>query len=290
MAQYAGQTANPNFLGLVLAVTSLWLLWRAFVARGENRVYFWLFVSLQGFATFNMLLSHSRASLMMFIIEVLFALIVLGNFRTRLLVLGGLGVAGVIYLALPMATGFVEQYVNKSDFSASADGGGVFFSRYQIWMESLEQAKRGGAKGGGFGVTIGEAYSGRIGASISSGQYGREQGNSQLALIEQTGWTGLVLYGILIACILGEIFGAFGRRNRMDRVALGLLGGGVLGMLVQSVFEAWWVAPGSVEFAIFWALNGAFVAVKRRPLLIPETIVKGPAARFRPKMIQPLAS
>jgi hypothetical protein len=49
-----------------------------------------------------------------------------------------------------------------------------------------------------------------------------------------------------------------------DKIAVGLLGGTLVGLLVQSLLEAWWVAPGSAESGTFWMLLGALLATARR--------------------------
>jgi len=33
------------------------------------------------------------------------------------------------------------------------------------------------------------------------------------------------------------------------------------GLFVQSIFEAWWVAPGSPEAVYFWALTGVSIGL-----------------------------
>ena len=52
---------------------------------------------------------------------------------------------------------------------------GIFYTRQQVWDESLEHAMRGGFIGGGYGVTIGAPVWASEG--FSSIGYGREKGN-----------------------------------------------------------------------------------------------------------------
>jgi O-antigen ligase len=87
--------------------------------------------------------------------------------------------------------------------------------------------------------------------------YGREKGNSQLAIVEETGVIGLVFYAFFLSALFSYLFRAFrGASDERAKVALGLVTGALLGMTFQSVFEAWWVAPGSPESAFFWAIAG----------------------------------
>ena len=53
-------------------------------------------------------------------------------------------------------------------------------------------------------------------------------------------------------------------RNREAKAVLGLAGGTLLGMTAQSIFEAWWVAPGSPEAAYFWALSGVALGLAQQ--------------------------
>lgn len=268
---YAGSTGNPNLLGFILATASVWLIWRAYLARRQNRRLFVFFVGLLTIDLYFLFLSHSRASLLFFLVIALGLLIGLGKLRKWLpYMLISAALFATVYNFFPAVQDFVTQYTLKSDLNyLETQGGGILSSREQVWQESYDQAVLGGMFGGGYGVTIGEGFQGEIGYTISSGQYGREQGNSQLAVIEQTGLFGFSLYLMLIAGIFWAfVSGLRDARIEADKVAIGLLGGAILGLLVQSAFEAWWVAPGSAESAAFWILLGALLGATRRIRLV----------------------
>jgi hypothetical protein len=40
--------------------------------------------------------------------------------------------------------------------------------------------------------------------------------------------------------------------------------GAIVGMLIQSVFEAWWVAPGAPEFAYLFSILGVATGLSQR--------------------------
>jgi O-antigen ligase len=95
--------------------------------------------------------------------------------------------------------------------------------------------------------------------------YGREKGNSQLAIVEETGLVGLAFYLVLVFALISRVYGGFAMaKNPRAKVALGLAFGAVVGMLFQSVFEAWWVAPGAPESVAFWALTGVSLGLCAR--------------------------
>lgn len=272
---YAGSTGNANFLGFLLAVTSVWLIWQALLAYRTDRNRFRLFMGLLAVDAFYLFLSHARASLLILVFVVLGLLLGLGKLRKwlpSLLVATTLSV--LAYSLSPALQVFVKEYAYKSNleyletFEEGIEGG-ILYSRAKIWEESYARAVRGGLLGVGYGVSAGEKFVGEIGASVSSGQYGREQGNAQMAIVEQTGLIGFGFYLMLIMAVYGVIIRGM-RRSPVssDRVATGLIGGAITGLLVQSGLEAWWVAPGSVESATFWMLLGALLATSQRAQLI----------------------
>ena len=271
-ALYAGLTGNPNFLSFILAGSSAWLMWRAYLLRPNSSRLFFFFIGLLTLDLYFLYRSHSRASQLMFVAIALGLFIGWGKVRKFLLyAMISATLLAAAYNIFPTVRDNAVQYAFKTnlDYLAEVDvENAILFSREVIWQESYELAMRGGLVGGGYGVTIGEAFQGDIGTTISSGQYGREQGNTQLAILEQTGVIGFALYLILIASIGGALVsGLRCARVEADRVAIGLMGGMLFGMLVMSVFEAWWVAPGSVESATFWMLLGALLGTIRRARL-----------------------
>jgi O-antigen ligase len=132
---------------------------------------------------------------------------------------------------------------------------GVLFTREKVWSDSYKQAEKGGWFGGGYGVTIGEL--GEFDGGLDSYGYGREKGNSQLAIVEETGLIGLGLYVVSLLVLFTRLLRTFLRSPPGSfRAMMGITIGGVAGMLLGSAFEAWWVAPGSPESVYFWTLAG----------------------------------
>jgi len=110
---------------------------------------------------------------------------------------------------------------------------------------------------------------------LSALSYGREKGNSQLAIVEETGLVGLGLYGILLITLFTPLISAHLREKSRDgKVILGLITGALAGLTLESVFEAWWVAPGSAESAYFWSLAGVGLGIARSSLYSPKAEVQ----------------
>jgi hypothetical protein len=121
----------------------------------------------------------------------------------------------------------------------------VLYTRREVWQISYDQAKKGGWLGGGYGVTIGDT---EFEGGFTAVGYGREKGNSQLAIIEETGLIGFALYLNSLLPLFSSLLKSQKRwRRRPEKVLRGIVTGTLFGMLISSVFEAWWVAPSSPE-------------------------------------------
>ena len=88
-----------------------------------------------------------------------------------------------------------------------------------------------------------------------------------MAIVEETGLVGLGLYGFLLITLFTPLISAHLReRSRDGKVILGLITGAVAGLILESFFEAWWVAPGCAESAYFWSLAGVGLGIARSSL------------------------
>lgn len=244
---FQGFVYGPNMMGSLLAIALpclLWQTWRQWhVPRWRT---FWILACLANFGFIY--ITQSRGALLV-------ALCSLGGmclaFSRRKTLSVGFLFAVVVVLIVAVRPGLQTRVVQQVIYKHSDD---VFYTRVQPWSESWEKAQLGGFLGAGYGVSIG---SGTWGGGLTAVGYGREKGNSQLAIVEETGLIGLFFYLILVITLVARIYGSFANaKNRQAKVALGLGFGAVTGMLLQSVFEAWWVAPGAPEAVAFWALVG----------------------------------
>lgn len=169
-----------------------------------------------------------------------------------------------------------------------ARGGDILFSRRDPWEESYNGALQGGWFGLGYGASYGDTgFSG----GLTAVGYGREKCNSQLAVIEETGIVGGVFYVILIFTIFAELLRGVKRAVEPEaRMEIALITGLASGLLLQSMFEAWWTSPGSVESALFWSTVGVGSALVRRMGLArtgyaPKIRAHGPSAG--PAVVRP---
>jgi hypothetical protein len=112
-----------------------------------------------------------------------------------------------------------------------------------------------------------------------------------LAIVEETGIVGLGLYSVLLFALFVPLVRAHLREKNPDvKVVLGIVVGALAGLTVMSVFEAWWVAPGSAESAYFWSLAGVGLGLTRSLAFAPKTSTPPPMAQeeiFHPARLAP---
>ena len=198
-------------------------------------------------------------------------------------------IMGALLIAAAAGTAILETTYNDYVLKGSAAESGILFSRQKVWEKSYENAQEGGWCGAGYGVTVGET---RFVAGFTAVGYGREKGNTQLAIVEETGVVGLGLYLILLLTLFTPLVSAHIREKTSDiKVALGIITGCLAGLTMMSVFEAWWVGPGSVKSVYFWGLAGVGIGLAENSArasnsLSPSRIAQGQAlypARFPPQ-------
>ena len=189
--------------------------------------------------------SYSRASMMIVVCVVVFFILSM-NMKKKALISSILCLLVVVILsAFSLSMGQLIYKNHDND---------VFQTRRNVWSESYSQATFGGWLGGGFGVTIGE--SGYDLNTLSAVGYGREKSNSQLAIVEETGLIGLGFYGLFLFVFFKKALRFYFRLRGSEKVMMGLVLGALIGVIVQSFFEAWWDAPASPEAIFFWMLFG----------------------------------
>lgn len=252
IAIYEGLAGNPNYLGLLAALSLPVPLYLAYALSraGASRLLSglcWLVVAAIAVILWR---SDSRASILCALIIIsTFAFVTSPGRRISIAVVLGAVAFAVVTLAPEVEQGVVQRVVIKNTV-----GDDVFLSRRTSWEDTYEGAKKGGAIGLGYGVSAGYTD---FSFNLTSNTYGREKGNSQLAVWEETGLVGLALYAALLVVMFQQFLSGLGRlTDPLSRAEAALLIGSLAGLFAQSVFEAWWVSPGSMESALFWSMAG----------------------------------
>lgn len=257
---YQGLTGNSNMFGTLCAMALPFAAWKYTCASSSRaRYFFGGFALLLAAFTF---LSNSRSAIAMVFLTGVGLFGAQGVRRALPAAVVALAAGSVALLAMPDTVRELEErFVYKADRE-----GGWSSSRDEVWAISYEQALKGGITGGGYGVTIDSQDT--LGGDLSSAGYGREKGNSQLGIMEETGLVGLALYLGSTITLFATLWRA--RRRCRDphlRKLMGLVFGALAGLTFLSVFEAWYNAPGSPECMYYWLMAGVAVALSTDPRL-----------------------
>jgi O-antigen ligase len=284
MELYQGLTNNPNMLGSLIVMALPVLFWTAYKYRTKPQIR-WLWFALLALAVILLARTYSRAAIL--------SAGMLGIGFCLSLRLSKTGFVLVLIAAALLFVGAVSSAVLDTTYKdyilkGGSQEQGIFFSRGEVWRISYENAQQGGWFGAGYGVTVGETDF--QGGATAVG-YGREKGNTQLAIVEETGIVGLGLYFILLLALFVPLVRAHLREKNTDiKVVLGIVIGALAGLTVMSIFEAWWVAPGSAESAYFWSLAGVGFGLTRSWAFAPKTSNPPPMAQeaiFHPASLAP---
>lgn len=249
---YRGLTANSNFLGILLLCSIPFALYLSLGLAGERR---WL--KILGWIVLAMVLvyllkSYSRASVLAAIV-LLFVLI----WRTRIpkVYFAAAIAAAVSAYILMFDQSSVAQSIRDFAFKGNQEASSILESRQETWEESYQGAEAGGIFGLGFGVSYGLT---EFKGGLSAENYGREKGNTGLAVVEEIGMIGFVLYiGFIISIMKTGASLVLKAQAWQESLARKIMLGLIIGLIVNSQFEAWFLSPGGVATAYFWTLVGA---------------------------------
>jgi len=208
----------------------------------ENKKKF-LFFLLLAFNFLLIILTYSRS--------VILALIVFGvlwlvlNRKKRILIIAGLLLIVVLTFAM-----FNKTFEDKIYKLAAKHPSSLLATRNILWEPSFEASKLGGLSGLGYGVSAPEIKTPlKTGSHYEDGRYIREKGNSVLAMIEETGIAGLLLFLLPVLLVIRE-FKIQNSKFKINSTFL-ILNSTLTAMFVHAQFEGWWVGVGSIQFPLY---------------------------------------
>ncbi|EKD69896.1 MAG: hypothetical protein ACD_46C00708G0010 [uncultured bacterium] len=254
---YKGLTWNPNEFGFLMAITSSYLFLKLYQnKKNKMMLAMWIFVLL--IDIHFLVASYSRSSFVIFLFILGFFILSLPLSKKILVSISSFFLIVIVLVMTPVSylESTISKHILKNPDNLIIDPNAPILlqSRSFVWQESYRQAMKGGIMGGGFSVTIGDAnFSNK---QIEGIGYGREKGNSQFAIMEETGLIGLVLYLSVLILFFTLVFPWYFRLKGADKVAMGLVLGSIFGLLAESIVEAWWDSAAGPELICFWTLVG----------------------------------
>ncbi|HLB43355.1 MAG TPA: O-antigen ligase family protein [Gammaproteobacteria bacterium] len=256
IAFYRGSfVTGSNMLGFYMAASLPFFIWKTYLEKVNTKKYF-IRLLLVLACVYFLMASMSRgaiAATLATLMGFMFSL----NLNKKVLLLSFLiFILTNLFVFYPdKIIDTVGRYIFKNAYSIKYSHE-LFASRKLAWQQSYDAAVEGGWLGLGYGASVGDTNF-NFDYGLSSRHYGREKGNSQLAIVEETGMVGLILYSGLLIILIFKLYKLYTKvNNPSQRVLVGILFGTLIGMIIQSIFEGWWDAPAGPETIYFWLLVG----------------------------------
>lgn len=249
---FMGFSAHQNTLASAVIITMPAALYFLFntdnsVANIFNSKYFKLFIYfLITINIFLLILTYSRAALL----SLLIGIIVYPILSKSKKIIYTLSAAAIILLiacfTITPLNNFIQNYLDKN-------GEGIFGRRMMLWQPSYHAALQGGLFGLGFGISAPDIKTNPLtGSYYENGRYIREKGNSTLALIEETGVIGFIIFIIPLGFLLIRLNKNYPDNKNPQTIFLVSI---LIALIVHAQFEAWLVGIGSISlplFLMFW--------------------------------------
>lgn len=253
---YFGLSGSPNNFGFLTAVVTPLIIWQSYRAKENKRLFLiWIFFLILDI--YFLLSSYSRSSISTALCVLLFFSLSLSLSKKIIFFLCSFLILFIALLLMPI------QYFEKAIFAhvvKYSANNQILISRTSVWQKSYQQALKGGIIGGGFGATIGDKKFFSHGLRASNGDYGREKGNSQFAIVEETGIVGLMFFLTILVLFYNYAIPCYRRLIGHNKVLMGLLLGVISGLLLESLVEAWWDSLGP-EVICFWTFVGIVIGI-----------------------------
>ena len=244
--------AGANIFGFMTASSFPFFLWMTY-RRWHKKIQRMLWSAITASIIYFTFMSMSRACILM-LLTVIFCFLLSLRLSKKIVLFSAatITLTGFFVMNPNLFTQLIDSYVYKRHGVQN-----IFQSREKQWQHSYEGAVEGGWSGLGFGISYSQNDFNFVNGLTTLG-YGREKGNSQLTIIEETGIIGFSLYIILLGYLISRFIRLYIKAENHDqRVLIAILAGSFFGMLIQSVFEGWWYAAGGQECIYFWLLVGA---------------------------------
>ena len=196
-----------------------------------------------------LILTHSRTSLVVLLLSVILFTVLTKRFN----------VLGIIILIIACVTTFyfvnknfhsiLNNYLFKTEVS-------LLDRKKPVLLATFEAAGHGGWKGLGYNVSDPTVVSN---PQVNTSYYYkgvrliREKGVSIFALVEETGWVGLILFLIFVSYLIYMSILTYWKTMDWTSALIICV---LLGMCLHAQFEGWWLNAGSAEYRLFMGVAG----------------------------------
>jgi len=220
-----------------------------FIPLKDRRIRIIVIGILSFLNVYILVLTHSRTSLAVLILSVFLFPLLTKRFT----------LFGIVILIFACITAF---YFGNKDFQSTFHNYlfktevSLLDRKKPVLLATYEAAGHGGWKGLGYNVSDTNVISN---PQLSKDYYHkgarliREKGVSIFALVEETGWVGLILFLVFVGYLFYlSIMTYWKTMNWTSALMICVL----VGMCLHSQFEGWWLNAGSTEFRLFMGVAG----------------------------------
>ncbi|MDR3668317.1 MAG: hypothetical protein P4L35_15855 [Ignavibacteriaceae bacterium] len=199
-----------------------------------------------------LLLTHSRTSATVLLLAILLYIVLSKNFKILWIIILIITSVTAVYLINKDFHSLLHDYIFKTEIS--------FLDRKKpILSATYEASGHGGWKGLGYGVsdsTVEKNLQLNVHYHYEGVRIVREKGISVLALLEETGWVGLVLFLLFVGYLFYVLILTY--LKTMDRNSIILICV-LFGMCLHAQLEGWWLGVGSVQLPLFMGVAGVII-------------------------------
>lgn len=195
------------------------------------------------------ILTYSRSAILSLIFGVIIFLILNKSWKIISYSLVAAALITLIIYLTPSLNQFADKIIKK-DFPE------FYSSRIWMWEPSYKAALEGGLFGLGYGISHPDIRSGEYSDRYENGRLIREKGNSSLALIEEAGLIGLVLFLLPLIVMIVKNKIKLHSKLSLPTTNNSLLTAALAAFILHAQFEAWWIGVGSVQLPLFFVFLG----------------------------------
>jgi len=243
---FMGISTHQNTLGALIFFSMMGIYDKFYeLKKSPTKLLIMKFIGLLFVLFFLLSLTHSRISILVSILlffVFIFLQIIKARSKKSLLLVTSIVVAIFILVFLDSFKDLV--YKHSDNFLSTRVG--LLTDSYYASLESP-------VIGIGYGVSSSKVKG--IGNFFDLGNikyFIREKGSGVLALIEEVGVIGLILFLVPFVMIIRY---SFSFKDKFDDMTILLLIF-LIGCFIHAQFEAWWVGPGSVFLPLYFFYNG----------------------------------
>jgi O-antigen ligase len=211
----------------------------------KNQKLKWTFYVVIFINVLLIILSHSRAVVFALTATLIIYSVLTKSINLFLIVAFIIGLVFTLYFPVMPFNKMINNYFLKG-------GQNILDRRIFLWEASFQAAKKGNLLGLGYGISCPDIKTPEYaGSHYKYGIYVREKGNGILALIEETGFVGLLLFSLPFFVLFGKALrkynsSMFQRKENLIYLSF------IAGFIIHAQFEAWWVGVGSVQLPFYY--------------------------------------